>query len=250
MSTKDYLKSFYSKGVSTSGLQDGLKNIFSDALMNEINQHYVRMNSAVEKHSRNFSERFPVIPHFCKAFDTKNKDFTLSYNIDHESVQNEVRKALAQLRIKGTLNGRLHQIDELTSVRLRLGVVILIAAGILGSFLLHKVAFFCIAVSIAFIIWTFWRRKQDLDEFFEFLEEWLLGIGHRMSEPMDRLSSSLVNQAMDEYIKSFSPFVEEVFERRNSLPQRLNEAKDLYRANRFLIEELQSTRDDEGRRTH
>ncbi len=241
LSNVTYLKSIIGKTTSLTSLQNGLRNLFAEALYEEIGQHYNRMNAHIQAHVSEFVETYPVLLRYCKGIKEGDTGVVIPFYAEEKTVDDEIRKVLAQLGIRNTFNHKLSQIDNAAAVKLKTALTLVIIAGICGSFAQHILGFLFLLGAIGLCVWCFIVRTREIEEFFDFLEDWLFGIGHNMSQPIDRLSTELINYAMDRYMAYYDPLIQLVKSRKEVMPDRLLEAKDLYKKNRDLLKELTET---------
>lgn len=234
-----YLKSLIGDQNSLNSFQKSLETILTDALYSEIEQHYRKANEVVEEHASSFVNEYPQYASKCPRLSNDESGFKLSFALEREEVDHAIRKVLRQLRLKPLFRQELKQIDDLTNIRLRLAMVLLMGAGIFGIFSIHLVAFIFFGVALGIMSWAFIHRKNSLNQFFDFLNEWFLGIGSRVQEPFESLSYGLVEGAIKDYIDSFTPFSNAVHESESRVPDTVEKTRALYVKNRELIKELE-----------
>ncbi len=233
-----YLRSLFGRETSLSSFQDGLEAILSEALYVEIGAHYHKTNQLVAEHANRFAKTYPSLAHYCPDLKGDGTELQAPFMLEKETVSKEILRVLRQLRLKPLFRRELEHIDEVTNLRLRLSMLLFAVGGFIGGFQHHLFAILFIVLGISVLIWAAVQRGKSLDSFVEFLNEWFLGVGMRMLEPIEYLSNNLVNHAMDTYGESFTPYLEVVKEQQEVIPKRLEAGMKLYEINRDLIKEL------------
>lgn len=238
LSYRNYLGALFKSDTSLMSFQQGLEGILSEALYAEVGSHYMRANELVSQHSERFFAKHKFLARYCPAL-AHEKASESPFFLEKHIVKNEIQVVLRQLRLKPLFRQELSQIDEMTNARLCLAMIFVMVAGVLGSFLFHTAGFILLGLAVLCVVWCFWARKRALDEFFAFLDEWFLGVGARLLEPMDKLSTSLVDYAIDDYGNCFVPYLEAVKTKQELMPERIKKGRDLYVKNQRFIEHFQ-----------
>lgn len=236
LTTREYLGSLMRTNTSLIAFQEGLESILSEALYTEIGGHYVKTNELIAAHAKEFGKEHPFLIKFCPQLMGSGKELQAPFLLEKKAVNDEIHKVLRLLRLKPLFREELEQIDQFTNARLCLMMVMVIAAGVFGSFSFHIVGFLFLGLALLCGIWCFWSRSRALDSFVDFLDDWFLGVGPRLLDPVDKLSANLVNHAIDTYGNCFIPYLQTVKERQNLMPERLKRGRQLYKKNHELIQ--------------
>ena len=240
LTIREYIGALFKSNTSLNTFQDGLESILSEALYQEIGAHYLKTNEYIANHASSFSKQHPSLLRYCPSLTKNSKKRQAPFLLEKKEIHKEIHNVLRQLRLKPLFRQELSQIDQMTNARLCLTLLMIIAAGMFGSFLHHGIAFGCLGLALLSGAWCFWARERALDYFIDFLDEWFLGVGPRLTEPIDKLSTNLVNHAMDTYGNCFNPYLEEIKVRHCDMPEILQKGRILYKETRDLIKVFQS----------
>ncbi len=238
LTLQSYFHSILGKTPSLESFQSSLESALSEALLSELMEYSTQCNTAIHRHIQFSRENFADLLKLAPQLDHISPEHQFTPTISADQTHLEVHKLLNKLRLKPLFQQELEQIDRNTNNCLKLASFIVIIAGTLGCLSMSLYGAGCLALAALTIIIGFQQRRRKLSQFYQFLEEWFVGVGSRMHEPTELLSEEISQKALDNYVQVFGTASDTLQRQQTNLPTLFNQARSLAIKNRELSIDL------------
>jgi len=234
-----YFKSIFTKSKSHDSFFSNLKEILSDAIYVEIGTYYIRTNQFIKEHALQFKEEHPNISAQLPRLQGENlKGIKIPFMLEKAAIRKEVQTVFANLDVHNIFSDELMQIQRSSNNSLKLSLLVFLAACGTGIAGFHLVALGLVVITAMSVFFMLKRRTKQLNRFYDFLNDWFLGLGPQMKAPVNLLSQNIVTHAIDSYSDAYAPILELVENRKSIMPKRFASVRKLFLQNRKFIQEL------------